>query len=416
MSAKVGDHADVTGAVKWRFSTGDLIEVSPSVTPDGIVVVASNDPFTYGVGPDGVERWRYRRVAMSFSSPATTETGLVVEGDHRSGVDVLDAATGRPVGRLQGDGARTRTARSIGVWTAPLVDGAHRVYFGTRHGHVHGFAPDGAQLFDIDVGATVDAYPALTADGALIIGVTDGRLLAIADDAPCATARRAQDGPSLTYSSDRPDAIVAATVEAPVGGLSVDDGPDPTRSPQVLAVLARHHATATFFVLGEAAKRHPDLIADIAAAGHEIAPHTFDHTDITGRSAAEITRDLADTDAAIATADVAPAPLFRPPHGLQDVVAAEAVCATGRRTVGWWVNVNELTDPLIAAIGPGTIVLAHDGRRDRSLDVAELDRLLTELDRRDLHGVTVSRLLTTAGLDPPLRSGEHPAVLMAAER
>jgi len=53
---------------------------------------------------------------------------------------------------------------------------------------------------------------------------------------------------------------------------------------------------------------------------------------------------------------------------------------------------------LIDAIEPGTIVLAHDGRRDRQLDVAELDRLLTELARRGLRGVTVDELLIAAGI------------------
>jgi hypothetical protein len=102
------------------------------------------------------------------------------------------------------------------VWTAPLVDGSHRTYLGARHGHIHGFAPDGHQLFDLDVGATVDSYPALTADGALIVGVTDGRLLAIADAVPCTAERRRQDGTRVAHSPNRPDAIVGATVATPV--------------------------------------------------------------------------------------------------------------------------------------------------------------------------------------------------------
>ncbi|MGH9181902.1 MAG: PQQ-binding-like beta-propeller repeat protein, partial [Acidimicrobiales bacterium] len=215
-----------TGAVRWRFATGDTIEVSPSVAPDGTVVIASNDPFTYGVAPGGMRRWRHRRGALSFSSPSVTATGLVYAGDHRGGVEVLDAASGRALARIQGEGP-IASPRSVGVWTAPAVDGAHRSYFGTRGGHVYGFAPDGTRLFDLGVGATVDSYPALTADGALIIGVTDGRLLAIADDSvPCASARRAADGASLAYSPSRPDAVVAATTDAPLVGLGVDDGPD----------------------------------------------------------------------------------------------------------------------------------------------------------------------------------------------
>lgn len=389
-----------TGRVAWRFTTGALIEVSPSITPDGTAVVASNDPFTYGVGPDGVERWRHERVAMSFSSPATTGTGLVVEGDHRSGVDIVEAAGGRRVGRLQADGDRTRTARSIGVWTAPLVDGAHRTYFGTRHGHIHGFAPDGRQLFDIDVGATVDSNPALTADGALVVGVTDGRLLAIADDAPCTSARRLDDGPRLAYSPNRPDAVVGAAVTAPVVGLGLDDGPDPRWTPRILDVLERHGAQATFFVVGSAARQHPDLVARTADAGHEVALHTLDHRDIEGQTADDLSEDLDATAGAIRAAGVDPAPLLRPPHGIQDVAGAEIVCGLGLRTIGWWVNVNELADPVLAAPQPGAIVLAHDGRRDRSLDIAELDRLLTGLSALGIRAVAIGDLLTDAGVGP----------------
>ena len=76
---------------------------------------------------------------------------------------------------------RTPQRKSAGVWTSPAVDADGNVYFGTRRGHVHGFAPSGRRLFDIDTGATVDSYPAITADGTLLIGSADGTLLAVRD-------------------------------------------------------------------------------------------------------------------------------------------------------------------------------------------------------------------------------------------
>ncbi|MGH9165435.1 MAG: polysaccharide deacetylase family protein [Acidimicrobiales bacterium] len=279
--------------MRWRFPTGGLIEVSPSVAPDGTVVVASNDPYTYGVGPDGAERWRHRRGALSFSSPSTTDTGLVLAGDHRGGVAILDAATGRQRGRLQDRRSRP-SGRSVGVWTSPVVDGSHRSYAGTRDGHVLGFAPDGTGLFDLPVGATVDSYPALTADGALIVGVTDGRLLAVADDAPCTTARRAATSAAAdpVYASRRPDALLAVAVVGEVA-IGIDDGPDPMWTPAMLAVLARHGAHATFFVVGDTVSAHPELIDRITVAGHELGLHTTDHRDLVGRAAPDVATDLA---------------------------------------------------------------------------------------------------------------------------
>jgi hypothetical protein len=53
------------------------------------------------------------------------------------------------------------------------------VYFGTQQGHLLGVAPDGSVLFDLALGSPIDAYPALTADGALIVGDRDGGLTAV---------------------------------------------------------------------------------------------------------------------------------------------------------------------------------------------------------------------------------------------
>jgi outer membrane protein assembly factor BamB len=54
------------------------------------------------------------------------------------------------------------------------------VYFGGQDGHVYGYAPRGERLFDVDVGGPVDSYPALTADGVLVVGSRNGVLTAIA--------------------------------------------------------------------------------------------------------------------------------------------------------------------------------------------------------------------------------------------
>lgn len=166
------------GRVLWRVRAGAISEVSPAVAPDGTIVFAANDDVAYGVTPRGRVRWRYAIGALTFSSPAATRDGLVYIGDHRGYVTTLDAATGRPRARVLGLG-RTRTLRSVGVWTQPAVDGEHAVYFGTRPGHVYGFDARGRRLFDVDTGATVDSYPALAADGTLLVGSESGEVLAI---------------------------------------------------------------------------------------------------------------------------------------------------------------------------------------------------------------------------------------------
>jgi outer membrane protein assembly factor BamB len=165
------------GRIVWRYATGALSEVSPAVAADGTVVFGSNDEHEYGVDPSGRLRWRYRIGALTYSSPVATPGGLIYFGDHHGVVSALDLE-GRLIARVAGLQPTPRL-RSVGVWTAPLVDGRHDVYFGTRPGHVYGFAPSGRRLFDIDTGATVDSYPALARDGTLLIGSESGWLYAV---------------------------------------------------------------------------------------------------------------------------------------------------------------------------------------------------------------------------------------------
>lgn len=167
------------GQIAWTAATDDIIEVSPAVAPDGTVVVGTNDSWEWAFTPSGARRWRFARVAQSYSSPGITDDGIVYFGDHKAYLTGLDVATGRVLARYRGPSVRKKGGPSVGIWTSPVVDARHDVYWGTRSGHVLGVAPDGHQLFDLDTGATVDSYPALGADGLLVVGVTDGRLLGI---------------------------------------------------------------------------------------------------------------------------------------------------------------------------------------------------------------------------------------------
>ena len=74
-----------------------------------------------------------------------------------------------------------------------------------------------------------------------------------------------------TFCVDTPDRVYS---------LTYDDGPDPRTTPGVLDVLARHGATATFFVLSEPARRHPEIVRRIVEEGHELALHGKDHTSL----------------------------------------------------------------------------------------------------------------------------------------
>ena len=169
------------GRVLWQVPIGKTIEVSPAVAPDGTVVIGTNDPFEYGLDPaDGSVVWRYDRKRITYSSPVVTGDGIAYFGDHRNRITGVDAATGKEVFSYQGS-TRDAGPGGIGIWTAVAVDAAHSLFVGTRQGLVYGVDRTGKRLWTIETGATVDSYPALSGEHTLVIGVSDGRLLAIRD-------------------------------------------------------------------------------------------------------------------------------------------------------------------------------------------------------------------------------------------
>jgi hypothetical protein len=159
------------GNVIWRFEGASESEVSPAVAPDGTVVFGTNDS-EYGISPAGKELWRHPNGTRTFSSPIVTKGGLVYYGDNEGFVNVLDVRDGKLPARV---GVESRP----GVWSAPAVDGHHDVYFGTQAGDIEGYDAAGKKLFSLPTGGAVDSYPALAADGTLLIGSESGTLYAL---------------------------------------------------------------------------------------------------------------------------------------------------------------------------------------------------------------------------------------------
>jgi outer membrane protein assembly factor BamB len=80
-----------------------------------------------------------------------------------------------------GNGSEAATYR-VGpgqIWSSTVVDRAYRLYFASQDGHVFGVDSGGTLLFDLDLDAPIDSYPALSADGALIIGARNGVLTSV---------------------------------------------------------------------------------------------------------------------------------------------------------------------------------------------------------------------------------------------
>ena len=117
--------------------------------------------------------------------------------------------------------------------------------------------------------------------------------------------------------------------------LTFDDGPDPASTPAFLEELDRCGWRATFFMLGTMARRSPALVAEVAAAGHEVAVHGDEHRNMlrrTPRAARDDIRRATDTIGELA--GTAPS-WFRPPFGILSLGALSGAKRAALTTVLW---------------------------------------------------------------------------------
>ncbi len=172
--------------------------------------------------------------------------------------------------------------------------------------------------------------------------------------------------------------------DGPVVYLTFDDGPHPTYTPQVLDVLARHGAQATFFVVGSMAERWPLLIQRIAHEGHTLANHSWSHESLARVSKAAFDRSVGRTQEILGPLAT---PCLRPPYYAIGRFTEEWSNELGLRLVGWTYSPRDweqrpaqvIADGLVARSSPGAIILLHDGGGPRSATVRGLDMALERL-------------------------------------
>jgi peptidoglycan/xylan/chitin deacetylase (PgdA/CDA1 family) len=196
------------------------------------------------------------------------------------------------------------------------------------------------------------------------------------------------------------DVLWYVETSAPVFALTFDDGPGPQSTPGLLEVLARHRAKATFFLVGERVRAHPELVAAIAEAGHEIGNHLMRDERSALVPDPRFRADLAET--AELLAPYGPVKWFRPGSGVftprmlrsaaeQDLRAVLGTLVAGNR--GGPADAR-IAPGLATGVRPGSIVVLHEGTPQRSGVVQTTDELLGTLAGRGLSAVTVSDLVS----------------------
>jgi len=197
--------------------------------------------------------------------------------------------------------------------------------------------------------------------------------------------------------------------------LTFDDGPDPASTPAFLDLLAERRARATFFLLGSMVAAAPRLAAEIAAAGHEIAVHGFDHRYTILRTPGDVFDDLARARDTVSAATGQRPRFFRPPYGVLSsgaVLAARRLELTPVLWSSWgreWApgaTADSVFATAAAGLTGGATVLLHDSdctapAGTASAALGALPRLLDECTASGLavgaladHGLAAAR---TAG-------------------
>ncbi|MCC6349067.1 MAG: glycosyltransferase [Candidatus Eisenbacteria bacterium] len=198
--------------------------------------------------------------------------------------------------------------------------------------------------------------------------------------------------------------------------LTFDDGPSGRWTPAILDALGELGVPATFFVIGENAERHPDLIRREWDEGHEIGNHTYTHPNIAAVSKRRVHFELNATQRALQS-DIGHSTLmFRPPYNADaEPTSAEEVqpmldaAALGYFTVGEYIDAQDwrlrdsdgrlrtpeaIADEIIGQVhaGHGNVVLLHDGGGDRSATLAALRLIVPRLKAEGYRFVSVSEL------------------------
>lgn len=185
--------------------------------------------------------------------------------------------------------------------------------------------------------------------------------------------------------------------------LTFDDGPDPTYTPAVLDILRDHEARATFFVLGDAAARHPELIARMIDEGHEVAFHSHTHPHVDLLSDHELRGEMHVGLSVLRERGVDPI-WYRPPRGRLTDTQTLFASEHGMRVALWtrcmerarFRSAQEMAATLASETRRGDIVLAHDGLGNRSMTVEALPCYLDALRQDEIHVVTLSELAERA--------------------
>ena len=189
--------------------------------------------------------------------------------------------------------------------------------------------------------------------------------------------------------------IAAAKGQAKRVALTFDDGPDAKVTPQILAVLKKYEAKATFFMVGKNVLINKEIVKQIYKDGHEIGNHTWNHPKLTKLSNTTVKQEVDLTSNAIFKAIGQNPTVFRPPYGatndqVRSVISMPSILWSVD-TLDWkHRNAAKILSYVKASAKDGSIILMHDIHQSTANG---LENVLLYLQQQDYELVTVSEIL-----------------------
>lgn len=193
-----------------------------------------------------------------------------------------------------------------------------------------------------------------------------------------------------------------ANITQPYVALTFDDGPHAVHTIKILDVLKKYNAKATFFVLGSNVKRYPNILRRIANEGHEVANHSWNHPFFTKLNAAQLRKQLGDTNYIIKSITGQKVHSMRPPYGATNKrINALMANQYGLTSIMWSVDpadwkrpgVQVVVNRVLSKTRPGSVILLHDIHASSAQAVEPIVRGLIQ---KGYKFVTVNQLRSIA--------------------
>jgi peptidoglycan-N-acetylglucosamine deacetylase len=184
-------------------------------------------------------------------------------------------------------------------------------------------------------------------------------------------------GRPMYYVDDGPHVIA----------LTIDDGPSPVYTPQVLSILEKYGITAAFSMVGENVSYYPSIAREVADAGHTIVNHTWNHANLMSVKRSQLPWEVDRATDAIESATGKRPDMFRAPYGAWSPTLLSYLAARKITPLDWSVDPEDWARPGVSRIvktimgntKTGSIILEHDGGGNRSQTVAALKIVLPRL-------------------------------------